>query len=131
MFFFVRQVGEQKPMTFFCDAAKYELCLWHAFACYLVVGAGQHAVTSSVDAQSCWIFPFLAKLEQPSAQLNKYLKFIFDQGAVEGLSPDTTGTGFRIGATNALSCNPLVTFAQMVLRGGWDMKGICNVFEVK
>jgi len=116
-------------MTFFCDASTYELCLWHAFACYFVVGAGQYAVTAETSA-ACWVFPFLGKLEQPSAQVNRYLKFIYDQCKVEGMSPDLTGTGFRIGETNELSCDPLVTFTQTVSRGGWDMKGICNVFEV-
>ena len=124
-----KKVGAQKPMSFFCDASSYELCLWHSFACYFVVGGGQHAV-SSIDASSaCWIFPFLAKLASPAAQLNRYLKFVYDQGKVEGLSPDTTGTGFRIGATNWLSLNPLVTLSMIISRGGWDMKGICNVFE--
>ena len=118
-------------MSFFCEAERYELCLWHSFACYFIVGAGQHAVTNTEDSTANWIFPLLGKLSSsPANQVNKYLKFLYDKGVVAGLSSEVTGTGFRIGATNYLSMVPSVTLTMIISRGGWDMKGICNVFEV-
>jgi hypothetical protein len=49
---------------------------------------------------------------------------------VEGLSPDASGTGMRIGATNYLALIASVTLSMIIMRGGWELRGICSVHEV-
>jgi hypothetical protein len=95
------------------------------------VRAGQRAVGAREDYKRTFVFPFLAGLKKSGAAntVTQFLNRIQLSGVVEGMSPSTTGTGLRIGPTNELAANIFVTITQIIQRGGWEFRGICNVFE--
>ena len=126
------KVHAQKYMSFFSEAKDWRLDFFLALACYLVTGGGQRAVGPHEDYKKKFVFPFLATLKKSGAAnvVTQFLNKIQLSGNVEGMSPSTTGTGLRIGPTNDLAANPFVTISQIIQRGGWEFRGICNVFEV-
>lgn len=52
------KTSRQKVMLFFPDFKHYELCFYHSFACYLVLGGGSTHMNSH-NADSGLLFPFL------------------------------------------------------------------------
>ena len=99
----------------------------------MIVGAGQHGVGPREEHKKNFIFPSLAVLKKSGGanHVTQFLNRVQQSGRVEGMSASTTGTGLRIVPTNELAENPFVTIAQIIQRGGWEFRGICNVFEVK
>ena len=127
------KTAAQKPMSFFADANDMEMCFFHALACYFIIGAGQRAVPhTGVNRNENFIFPFLSHLDGSGAAnyVTQSIHDIAKTNEVEGLSPDSSGTGMRIGATNYLALIASVTLSMIIMRGGWELRGICSVHEV-
>lgn len=126
--------SKQKFMNFFSDRLNYEMDFFHSFGCYIMVGGGTEyaSVRSSTGANvdcSKFVFPTLASQISPATTVNGYIKELVASKQVTGLSEDSIGTSLRIGATNVMANSPGVELQHIIMRGGWEFSGFCNVFE--
>jgi hypothetical protein len=75
-------------MLFFCDKNECEMDVYHAFACFLMVGR---------SSNEC-VFPELSHLKQPSNTISKFFAKLIDEKVLP--SDDYSGTSLRVGSIN-------------------------------
>ena len=116
------KVSKQKFMNFFPDREYYSMDVYHALACYFMVGGGTEYASistssgASVNSQA-FLFPYLAGLSSPSTTINGYIKELIASKRVLGLPDAATGTSFRIGGTNVMSISQWVELHHVIMRG--------------
>lgn len=113
-----RKVGEQKPMTFVCDADGCDADVFHALACYFITGGtGQH---------ESLVFPKCATSGCGDI-INGIVRSLV--GKVVGVTAEMTSTSLCVAATNMIVGNEYCDLIHAVVRGGWDHTGLCSIFE--
>ena len=83
-------------INFFADAQDYSICVMHALACYLIVGAGAKFLTPH-NVDKGWVFPNLAA-GTATTMLSNFLKEC--STSIPELHSDITATDLRVGICN-------------------------------
>lgn len=102
---------KQMPLSFFPDMERMELCWYHAFACYVLVGADSSSLSAEPET---WIFPHLRP--NAASKVTDILKRYIDR--VPDMPRNATGTCLRVGAAMEVTLRTDVVVAAH--RGGWD-----------
>jgi hypothetical protein len=84
-------------MNFFSDAGIMEIDIYHALACYLMMGGGNSRMTPGHGNH--WIFPDLARNSDTAAgMMTKYVRegmAACDDASIAGMSANYEGTSLR------------------------------------
>mmetsp|Transcript_19499 Transcript_19499/g.42365 ORF Transcript_19499/g.42365 Transcript_19499/m.42365 type:complete len:741 (+) Transcript_19499:209-2431(+) len=116
--------GQQQIMTFHPDAKNWRLCIYHAFACYLLTSSGGNkASTTRVEAGISWILASYVDMREGGAatKAGKILKKCRD-GGVKGIPEESGSHGIRVAATDCMIFNHLLQVFDVIARGNWDFK---------
>jgi hypothetical protein len=126
-----RKTSDSDVLPFFADAESMYVDIFHALACYLILGGGKADERSGTADR--WIFPSLAISHRSASK--KMTGFIRD-GIKNSGDPllaashlDFSMKGTREGSTMHCTMHPRVSDIALITRGGWSCESICKVFS--
>jgi hypothetical protein len=120
-----KKKGAQYVMTFHPDSTDWRVDVIHALACYVLCGQGsnQKASTSPQESGVHWIFgSYVGMAEGGAASKVSRILEKCRKGGVNGVPADSNSHGVRVGATDEMIFNHMLSIFAAIARGGWDFK---------
>lgn len=129
MTWYCQKTNAVKNMSFFCDAHRFEIDIFHSLCCYWILGAdSSHVKHTDVDRD--WIFPALKSADNKgvATKISNYLKRI--AVLTESVSRDVTAKSLRVGSVGEILTNTGDVVVGTV-RGGWggQLSGVATILE--
>lgn len=120
------------PMRYPKDRHNFECCPIHSLACYLIVFDGDFRMTYQEDESIMWLFPDLKRESNTyiSNMMTNLLKWLKEEGLVDGLPPNPCIHGVRRGGATQLALDPDVQDIEWCVRGGWGENAIDKKAEL-
>uniref|UniRef100_A0A7S3H495 Uncharacterized protein n=1 Tax=Spumella elongata TaxID=89044 RepID=A0A7S3H495_9STRA len=129
MTWYCQKTNAVKNMSFFCDAHRFEIDIFHSLCCYWILGAdSSHVKHTDVDRD--WIFPSLKSADNKgvATKISKHLKRM--AALTQSVPRDVTAKSLRVGSVGEM----LTSTGDVVVgtvRGGWggQLAGVATILE--
>mmetsp|Transcript_28891 Transcript_28891/g.44624 ORF Transcript_28891/g.44624 Transcript_28891/m.44624 type:complete len:533 (-) Transcript_28891:285-1883(-) len=126
-----KKKGAQYLMTFHPDSTDWRVDVIHALACYVLCGqGGGKAPTSPQESGVHWLFgSYVGMAEGGAASKVSRILEKCRNGGVDGVPADSNSHSVRVGATDDMIFNHMVSVFAAIARGGWDFKADSTLFH--
>ena len=125
-----KKKGVQYLMTFHPDSTEWRVDVIHALACYVLCRQGGGSAPASPQESGVhWLFASYVVMAEGGAA-NKVSRILEKcrNGGVAGVPDGSNSHGVRVGATDEMIFNHMLSVFAAIARGGWDFKADSMLF---